>query len=176
MAKHPKRDRKFRKYLRGAITHDMALATLASKTLVREENSDTLTEKAWLSSVSLRWALSNMTPTASAGPILVGIAHSDYSATEIEEWIENQGSWEQGDQVAQEIGRRKIRQVGVFAEPTAVGVALNLNEGKAISTKCGWILTTGQTVAFWAYNTGTAALATTSPVVTCDGHANLWPN
>ncbi len=172
--KTPKR--KFRAYLRGAITHDIALATLAAKTLLAETNSDVLTEKAWLSSVKLRWALSNWTPVASAGPILVGVAHGDYSDAEIEAWVENQGSWEQGDLIAQEIGRRRIRQVGTFESPEAATGFTHLNGGKPIHTKCGWQLTTGQSIRFWAYNTGTASLSTTSPVVTCDGHANLWPN
>jgi len=39
----------------------------------------------------------------------------------------------------------------------------------------GWILTTGNGVDFWAYNMGDAAVVTTVPQVSINGHANLWP-
>ncbi len=168
--------RKFRKYLRGAVVINNALSTLAANTALSVNNADVLQEKAWLSSVVLRWSMDNFTLTANAGPILVGVAHSDYTTAEIEEWIENLASWESGDQIGQEVGRRKIRQVGIIRQPTGVGAAMTLNDGKPIKTKCGWQLVTGQTVKAWSFNMGTAALNTTSPNVSTEGHANLWPN
>ncbi len=170
--------RRFRKYIRGSIEHSLSLGTLAAKVAVASDNSEILTEKAWCSSVLLRWSLSNFTPNAGDGPILVGVAHSDYSSSEIEEWIENVQDWAEEDQIGQERGRRKIKQVGMFDIPpdTTASTAMVLNDGKPIRTKCGWQLRTGQTMKFWAYNKGTSALATTSPIVGADGHANLWPN
>ncbi len=169
------RGRKFRRYLKGIINQVFQLGTLATKDVASVVNGDTVTEKAWLSSVVLRWAMSNFTPGVTKGPILVGVAHSDYSSAEIEEWIENLGGWEEADQTGQEIGRRKIRQVGVFETPDSSSDSVALNDGKPIRTKCGWMLTTGQNLRMWAYNQGAAALTTTDPAVTIDGHCNLWP-
>ncbi len=170
-----RRRRKFKKYLRGQIRHTLALGTLASATLVGSNVGDTVTEKAWVTSVIGTWSLSAMTKAAGVGPIMCGLAHSDYSDAEIEAFIENAGSWEEGDQVEQEVARRKIRIVGVFDVTDTATEDDVLNDGKPIRTKCGWMLTTGQTVKFWCYNTGANPLATTDPQFKVQGHANLWP-
>ncbi len=169
--------RKYCRYLKGKINNDLALGTLAPTTLISEVIGDTLNEKAWLSSVKAVWSLSNFTPAVADGPILVGIAHSDYSSAEIEAWIENANSWEEADKIGQEIARRKIREVGSFRSvDLSSSETITLNEGKPIHTKCGWQLASGQTVTIWAYNEGSSALGTTDPVVQTSGHANLWPN
>ncbi len=175
MAKHTGKRRRYVKYLKGKVTEDFALGTLAAKTIIAQLLSDNLTEKAWLSSVKLKWAISQVTPVTDVGPVMVGVAHSDYTATEIEEWIENAASWEQGNEVAQEIAKRKIRECGIFDTPLAVQDAVALNEGRAFTVKCGWMLTTGQTLRVWAYNMGGQPFATTDPQVSVNGHANLWP-
>ncbi len=173
MAKHPKR--RFSRYIRGNINHRLVIATLAARTVAGSDNSDVVTERAYMSSVNLRWALEQVTALAGAGPVMVGVAHSDYTDTEIEEWVENNAGWEEADQIGQEVAKRKIRKVGIFETPQAVTDAVTLNDGKPIRTKCGWILTTGQTIRIWAYNMGQAAFATTAPEVFVEGHANLWP-
>ncbi len=179
MAKHGKRSRrgrKFRRYLAGKIRHLLQLGTLGGTTIISTNVVDVLTEKAYLTSVRLAWSLVRMTTATNDGPIMVGVAHPDYSGAEVEAWIENQASWEEGDVIGQEVGRRKIRMVGVFLNPEGVDVVSRLNDGKPITTKCGWQLQTGQSVKIWAYNLGTSALATTDPEVRAEGHANLWPN
>ncbi len=155
----------------------MNLGTLGPVDVISAINDDVVTEQTFLTSIQGIYSLDEFTPSAGMGPILVGVAHSDYSATEIEAWVENTGSWEEGDLVqTREIGRRLIRKVGVFENPTAVGEALVLNDGKPIKTKCNWRLATGQSIQFWAYNMGSVALAATDPQVKMEGHANLWPN
>ncbi len=171
-----KRRRRFRRYLAGAISNTFGLGTLASKTVIVDLVDDVVTEKTWLSSVKAMWSMDEFTEALNQGPIMVGIAHSDYSTAEIEEWVENLASWEEFDLIGQEVAKRKIRKVGVFAwvDSTATG-QYALNNGRAITTKCGWMLGTGQTVRIWAYNMGSAALATTDPNIMTEGHANLWP-
>ncbi len=166
-----------RRYLRGQVNHKLQLSTLGSKVVIGSAIVDVLTEEAWLSSVKLLWSLNKWTSAADDGPIIVGVSHSDYTDTEIEEWIENSSSWETKDKIGQEIARRKIRRVGVFrAAPGDTGDSnYVLNDGRMIRTKCGWMLGTGQTLKVWAYNSGGSALATTDPAVRQEGHANLWP-
>ncbi len=176
MAKHRKR-RKFRRYLKGNIDFQLALVTLAGDTLLGANAPDSVTETAWLSSVKASYALRAYTVAAGDGPVVVGLAHSDYTDAEIEEWMENTTSWQQGNKIAQEKAKRFIRQIGVFSLPlNAAEVGdISLNDGRLITTKCGWLLTTGQTVKFWAYNSASGAL-TTGSVFHVNGHANLWPN
>ncbi len=174
MGKKPKR--RMGKYIRGNIDEGTSLsATLAALTGVTEQFDDVVNERTLVSSVVAVYSLGNATPVAAAGPIMVGVAHGDYSLAEIEEWIETTGSWNETDLIEQEVAGRKIRRVGVFAAPRAVEDEVTLNDGKPIKTKLNWILTQGQTLQLWAYNTGTAAMSTTVSVVRAQGHANLWP-
>ncbi len=168
--------RKFRKYLKGILQENMSLGTLGSKVVISAVSGDVVTESTWLSSIKATWSLDAFSDNAGDGPILVGVAHSDYSSAEIEEWLENTGSWEEGNLISQEIAKRKIRQVGTF-DKQALGLVSSdvLNDGRPISTKCGWILTTGNGLRIWAYNLGSSPLDTTDPVVSVNGHANLWP-
>ncbi len=175
MARRKRAGRKFRRYIRGVIQNRFTLGTLAPTTLISSTNSDVVSEKAWISTVVATWSMDQFTDSVGDGPILVGIAHSDYSDAEIEAYVEQVTSWDEGDLVSKEISSRKIRRVGTFG---STGPALSgtvLNDGKPIRTKCGWMLTTGDTIKFWAYNSGSSALAATSPAVVTSGHANLWP-
>ncbi len=172
--KRGRRNRKFRRYLKGAIDHVVELTTLAALTLVGEDETNTVSERTYVSSVNISWALANLTPATGVGPFRVGVAHSDYTDAEIEAWLENTG-WNEGNLTQQEVAARKIRSVGIFDNPDGVNETSVLNEGRPIHTKCGWVLTTGQTIKYWVFNMGSGAVATTVPVVQVQGHANLWP-
>ncbi len=176
MAKHGRRRRRYRRYLRGQIDFAMDVGTLGSKVVVSANVGDTLIEKAWLSSVKATYSLQEYTPAAGDGPLLIGLAHSAYTSAQIEAWIESGGSWDSGNQVDQEIARRKIRRIGIFKNPSGVGLNEVLNDGKPITTKCNWQLTTGQTVRFWVYNMGESGISSADPDFKAEGHANLWPN
>ncbi len=170
-----KRGSRFRKYLRGNVDETITLATLASKVVAGLNFDETVNERTWASSIRGTWSLDQLTPATDVGPIMVGVAHSDYSAAEIEAFIENAGSWNEGDQVAQEVGKRKIRIVGIHQIADSASDADVLNDGKAITTKLGWILLQGQTLKQWAYNLGDAPVATTVPNSRVNGYVNLWP-
>ncbi len=173
----PRRRRSMGRYLRGNVDESIPLGTLASRTLVLTAFDETVVERTFISSVVATWRLADMTQGAGIGPIMVGLAHSDYSAAEIEEWIETTGSWNEGDLVqTREVARRLIKTVGVFGDADVDGVGIaHLRNGNPITTKLKWILTTGDTVDAWAYNLGGNPLATTTPTVFLQGHANLWP-
>ncbi len=174
MARKPRR--KFRRYLKGKINMSFNITALASKDAVSQAIADTVSERTWVSSIKAVFSLSEFTPGNDIGPILIGISHSDYTAAEIEQWIENAGSWTEGSKVQQEISRRKIRQIGVFETPDDATDSVSLNDGRMLRVKCGWILNAGQTCSIWAYNQGTGAVATTVPQINIDGHCNLWPS
>ncbi len=174
MAKHKGR-RRFRRYIKGTVDFVLALSTLGGNTLVGAAVGDSVIETTWLSSVKATWSLHRVTPAETVGPVLVGLAHSDYTDSEIEQFIENSGGWSEGNKVSQEIARRKIRIVGTLTPAELVTLSSTLADGRAITTKCGWYLATGQTIRFWAYNQGSAAFSTTIPTVHINGHANLWP-
>lgn len=95
--------------------------------------------------------------TAGEGPIVVGLAHSDYSDAEIEEWLEANGSWDISDKIAQEHARRKCRILGTFS---GVGVTETLNDGKPFRKKIGFTVESEHTLKLWAYNESGTQLTT----------------
>ncbi len=172
--KKPSR-RRMRRYVRGKVDEELGLPTLGAKSVVSDPFDENVNERSLVTSIIARYSLQGLTPATADGPILVGIAHSDYTSAEIEEWQENTGSWDEGNKISQEIGRRKIRSIGIFPGVAAASEAVVLNNGKPIKTKLNWILNQGTTLRLWAYNLGSSPLATTTPVINVDGHVNLFP-
>ncbi len=161
--------RRGRKWLRGVVLEGLALLTLGNSTLLGGNVTDTVSEKSWLASLYAVWSIRGV--TVGEGPIRVGVAHSDYSDAEVEEWIENAGSWDEGDLVQQEVAKRKIRLVGAFQ---CLGADEVLNDGRTIRTKLGWIADTGQSLKIWAYNASGGSL-TTGSVVGVAGEVTIQP-
>lgn len=165
------------KYIRGLVNEELALGTLAATTIITAPFDDAVNERALISSIVASYSITDLSPGTGIGPIMVGVAHSDYTAAEIEAFLENATTWEETDQIGQEISKRKVRIVGILGQggsASSTDVA-SLNDGKPIKTKLNWILTVGQTLQLWAYNLGSAAVATTDPLVSCVGHANIFP-
>lgn len=171
MAKKKGRGRR-RRYLKGNVDEDLIISSSA-KIVTSGLFDETVNERTLISSIVATYSLENFTSGPGDGPMVVGIAHGDYSGTEIEETLESTDSWKEGDKVAQEIARRQIRTIGVFDDKDGAAT-VHLNDGKPIKTKLNWILTTGQTLRLWVYNSGSSALSTV-PVAHCQGHVNLWP-
>ncbi len=162
------------RYIRGTIDEDHGYTALASKDVALTVFDETVNERTLVSSIVATYSNKGLTPEAGVGPIMVGICHSDYTAAEVEAFIETTGSWDEGDLVQQEVAARKIRRIGVFEEDSALETE-TLNDGKPIKTKLNWILNQGQTLSLWTYNMGTAPVSTTAPVANAQGHVNLFP-
>ncbi len=175
MAKHGRGRRAMGRYIRGNVDEKLSLTTLAAATAVSEIFDQVVNERTLVSSIVASYSMLNMTPAAADGPILVGVAHSDYTDAEITEFIVNAGGWNEGNKIAQEQASRKIRRVGTFQNPPDITTLAVLNDGRPIKTKLNWILLQGQSLRLWAFNTGSSALDTTVPVVHANGHCNLWP-
>ncbi len=161
MVKHRRSTRKRTRLIKGNIDESNALATLANNTLTSSVFGDVVQERTFAISMEATWLLRDQ--TALEGGVLVGVAHSNYTDAEIEAYIENTGSWDEGDLSNQEIAKRKIRIIGTFG---ALGQDVALNEGQPIKTKLGFVLNQGATLTSWAYNRTGAALTTGSFVLT----------
>jgi len=160
-------------YIRGNVDEDLSLGTLASKTQINSV-LQAVDGQCRITSIKAIWALHGFTVGDNAGPIMVGIAHGDYSDSEIEAWIESgTQSWSRGKLAEQEVDNRLIRRVGIFTPVVSLGAEV-LNEGRSIRTKLNWALMTGQSIRLWAYNMGSAALGTTDPNMHVQGKVNLF--
>ncbi len=176
LAKRGRGKRAFGRYIKGNVDNDFSLGTLAASTALLSVNVDTVSERAWCSSLKATWTRSGWTVADNVGPIEVGVMHSDYTLAELEAFLELTSGWDEGDLISREVASRKIRRIGVFEAPGGGGLGADaLNGGRPVHTKTGWMLKTGATLTYWAYNMGTGAVVTTDPNIHIRGHANLWP-
>ncbi len=167
------RKRPMGKYLKGNIDEDLALGTLAAGALVSDAWDEAAEERTLVSSIVASWTLDNL--TGGQGPLLFGVAHGAYTDAQIEEVIENAGSWSPGDLISQEIAKRKVRVIGTFTpEEAAAVVDIEFNDGKPVKTKLNWVLQSDARIRMWVYNISGGALSGTAPILRANGHANLW--
>jgi len=158
-----------KKYQRIQVSSAVPLGALASNTVVAGVmTADTAIDTGRVTSLDAAWDLE--AHTAGEGPIAVGVAHSDYSAAEILEYLTLATGFDRGDKIAQERQGRRIRRVGVFGGGLA---DISLNDGVPIKIKLNWVLTEGDTVQSWALNLDAATL-TTGTFLNIQGHLNFF--
>ena len=122
-------------------------------------------------SLKAAWSLINLGAIADDGAEF-GVAHSDYSASEIEEALEAATSIDIGDKVAQEQANRLVRSIGFFTgNPEASSQSLSFNDGKITTTKLNWVLSIGDSIAVWVRN-GSSLVWTSGAAIATIG--NLW--
>ncbi len=167
------RKRPYRPYIPGRIAAELDVSVLASKTGKLNALGDTVVSRTYLTSIQVVWTQNDWIPTDDAGPLLIGVSHSDYTLAEVEEWIEQTQSWDLGDKIAQERARRSIRRIGIFASGLDKHAEV-LNDGRPMRTKCGFMLLPGQGANLWVYNMGGQS---TGDGCTIQGYgtAHLWP-
>ncbi len=136
------------------IDHALVLGTLAANDVISSAIPGTVSKRTWVASIDVSATLRGA--VAAEGPIVIGIAHSDYTAAEIEECLEASGSWDLGDKIAQEQGRRQVRTIGAFEPQAATD---RLNDGKKLRIRCKFALEDGDGLQLWAYNQGGGALS-----------------
>ncbi len=139
-----KRRRKI--YLQTIIT--VSVASLGAGVVVKTDNGAVVVDRVYALWAKGVWTLQSN--TAGDGPLMVGLAHGDYTAAEIEESIEATGSWDQSNRIAQEQARRKVRRVGTF---DGLLGSEKLAQGEEIFRKLGFMIEDGETISAWARNT-----------------------
>ncbi len=101
-----------------------------------------------------------------------GVAHSDYTAAEVEECLEAATSMDIGDKVAQEQANRLVREIGTisgFVGTAAAGASFN--DGKKFKTRLNWLMAIGDTLNLWIRNSS-GTVWTTGSSLTINGE--LW--
>ena len=152
--------------LRGAVDSQLSVNNLAANSLTTIAGT-TAPQRTLVMSLDLAVRAANGVSTEG---VRVGVAHSDYSDAEIEEWIENAGGWDEGNLVSQEIMKRKIRDLGSINNLSNG----RLHDGAVKRTKLNWVLTEGDALDYFAYNTEDVALGANG-VIWFEGSAWLRP-
>ncbi len=123
-------------------------------------------------SIDVNWSLANL-GAAIDDTFEFGVAHSDYTAAEIEECLESQASIDRGDKVVEEQSRRLVRSIGVITpQGTAIaGGGVQFNDGIPVKTRLNWFMSTGDFLNVWVRN-GSATIYTTGSSITWIG--KMW--
>lgn len=151
------RKKKFRKKLIWLpIEGGVGLLTLADGGVAAGSLHTAFTEDFFCVSARLTWALEDH--TVGEGPLHVGLAHGDYSTTEIDEALDVEVLGPE-DRIETERMRRWVRTAGTFNEQAT---ASTLNDGKVIGTKCLFTISDGEALRVFAQNKSGAALTTGS--------------
>ena len=102
-----------------------------------------------------------------------GLAHSDYSAAEIEECLEAVTAIDLGDKIAQERANRLVREIGTITGSTEItGAGLPFNGGRRVKTRLNWLMSIGDQLQLWIRN-GSGVVYTTGSVITIDGEVYI---
>ncbi len=131
-----------------------ALGTLADATVLAQSLIGTLTEDMFAISADLLWTIRDLTP--GEGPVYVGVAHGDYSVSEIKESLEVTLTGP-GSKIEQERARRMIRTSGVFPGLTSEE---SLNLGVPLRTRMKFTVQSAKALNGWIWNSSGAALTT----------------
>lgn len=123
-------------------------------------------------SIDLNWSLTNLAAGVDADGVEFGVAHSDYSAAEVEECLESFASIDVGDKIAAEQSGRLVRQIGVISAGGATTAhGIQWNDGRSVKTRLNWLMSIGDFLNVWVRN-GSGAVYTTGTTIASIG--NMW--
>ncbi len=113
-----------------------------------------MTEDFWVHAAKLSWTMRGH--TAGEGPLIVGIAHGDYSVTEIKENLDVDYT-DPEDKINRERAGRLVRRVGQFHGLAAEEA---LADGEEILTKCKFVVGNSRSLDGFVMNRSGATLTT----------------
>ncbi len=151
MVKHRKRSFNLRKV---RVASSVAAGALAAGDVIAQSVTNVAADKMRFISVSAVYSLSNIGASVDDG-IEFGIAHSDYTAAEIEECLEAGGSMDLGDKIAREQANRLVRIIGNFGAGggSVTDAGDTFNDGMPVKTKLNWLMSAGDTLVYFIRNT-----------------------
>ncbi len=166
MAKHGRRRRRFN-LRKVRSTANVACGALAAQDVTSGNLTATSANPYRVMSLDLSWSLVDLGATSDDGQEF-GVAHSDYSAAEIEECLEQEGSIDVGNKVEQEQANRLVRTIGQMTGAPGTGAGLSFNDGRRVKTKLNWAIGIGDRVVIWIRN-GSGTIWTTGAQVITNG-------
>lgn len=165
MAKHPKRRR--RNWQTIEVHNKFPLdAGFASEAGLSRDLTDNATENFIATSLEATYTLAveQAAEPNGVGPLMIGIAKSDYTIAEISEWVTNTSGFTRADLRQQEISKRHIKHVGEFhleSIASAAKLRVELNDGLPIKTPLNWRILTGTQIQVWIFNNGDVSVVAT---------------
>lgn len=167
MPKKPKR----RFNLRGVrIASSVTVGALAAFDVTKGAVTSPAADTYRLVSIKAAYNLNDLGAEADDGQE-IGLAHSDYTAAEIEECLEAAESIDLGNKVEQERANRLVRSLGFLSGRAIADQSISLNDGQPVKTKLNWKMAIGDTLDLWIRN-GSDTVYTTGATVGVIGQ--MW--
>ncbi len=146
------------------------IGTLAQNVCLKGTVLDLL-QDCYIIATDLSWTILGM--DLLDGPVDVGLSHSDYTVTEVQEAVDASPTSD-SDQIALERTRRKVRTAGTFKTPENTGAGVSLNDGKLMRTKVGFGVSNSFELDLWAINRGAPALTVDTTVMVSGKVYVIW--
>ncbi len=152
MAKKPYRRRRKFNLRKVRVASATDISALASLDVVVSIMTSVVSEQLRIVTVDCSYAWSGKAAIDDGAEF--GLAHSDYSAAEIEECLEASTSIDLGNKTAQEQANRLVRSIGIITGPAVSGASggASYNDGESVKTKLNWLLSTGDSLNLWVRN------------------------
>ncbi len=135
------------------IQSSITVGALASAALVASSVTNNASDKLRFISLVASFGISNRGAVVDDA-YSFGLAHSDYTAAEIEECIEAGGSIDLGDKIAAEQANRLVREIGTInaISGTSAAAGIPWNDGKPVKIKLNWLMAAGDSLKLWVRN------------------------
>ncbi len=167
---HGRRSRRKYNLRRVRVATSITIGALAAKDVTSSALTSASASSMRVVSVDFIYGLSDLGATSDDGQEF-GLAHSDYTAAEIEECLEAATSIDPGDKISAEKANRLVRTIGNFVGAPGTGAGLNFNDGQSKKTRLNWLLTPGDTVQLWIRNSSGTVYTTGATV---DVMGSMW--
>ncbi len=152
------------------IAHAGTVGALASADVVANAFVDAATDTYRLMSLDASFAWSNKAEIDDG--MEFGIAAGDYTAAEIEECLEANGSINSGDRIAREQANRLVRSIGTFGSSGALdNSGVVFADGRKVKTRLNWLVPIGKQPKIWIRN-GSGTVYTTGSQILVNG--DIW--
>ncbi len=152
------------------ITSNSVIGALAAQDVVDGDFTVVSTNPYRVISVVCAWGITNLGASSDDGQEF-GLAHSDYSAAEIEECLEAQTGIDPSNKIENERANRLVRTIGQMAGEPGTGAGLYFNGGVPVRTRLNWKMGIGDKLRMWVRN-GSGTIYTTGAQLTAIG--NIW--
>ncbi len=169
MAKRRRRTRRNPNFIGIKVTAGLTIGALVAGQIVKVNLLD-LSQEFLAISADLVWTLEGI--TAQEGPLLFGLAHSDYDVAEILEAVDASPN-NDSDLIQLEHSRRMVRVVGAFPIVGTAGGG-QFNDGNKKRTKMNWRVSNNKEVALWARNDDNSTLATGGQITASGTVWGVW--
>ncbi len=154
------------------ITPAVTIGALATLAVVKSVGTSATTSTLRFMSIDMSWAITDLAANVDDA-FQFGVAHSDYTAAEIEECLEATASMGIGNKVQQERANRLVREIGTISPTggTIVNSGIGFNGGIPVKTKLNWLMAIGDTLDVWVRN-GSGTVYSAGTILA--GTGTLW--